>query len=173
MGSGVLGELDTRVLLEQWGSNHSDAVRVASGWSGDQWQLIEKDGRTAMVVKSTWATPEAAREFFSAYSGGLRYRFDSATTEESSQNRQALTTPVTATDLRIQGSDVLAVIKDKPISFEVFADEFPEMKRQALEIKTWGDNVYVKIPITNTKRESAAPLIRELTNAGVKLNVTA
>jgi transaldolase len=76
-------------------------------------------------------------------------------------------------DYRAFAHEVLASIKDKPISFEVFADEFPEMKRQAMEIKTWGDNVYVKIPITNTRRESATPLIRELTTAGVKLNVTA
>jgi hypothetical protein len=110
VGSGVLGELETRVLLEQWGSNHSDAIRVASGWSGDQWQLVEKDGRSAMVVKSTWETPAAARDFFSSYSRGLRNRFDSATTEESSPTRQALTTPVAATDLRLQGSDVLTVI---------------------------------------------------------------
>jgi transaldolase len=77
------------------------------------------------------------------------------------------------TDYRAFAHEVLASIKDRPISFEVFADEFSEMKRQALEIKTWGDNVYVKIPITNTKSESAAPLIRELASSGVKLNVTA
>jgi transaldolase len=76
-------------------------------------------------------------------------------------------------DYRAFAHEVLASIKDKPISFEVFADEFPEMKRQAMEIKTWGDNVYVKIPITNTRRETATPLIKELTAAGVKLNVTA
>jgi len=76
-------------------------------------------------------------------------------------------------DYRAFAHEVLAAITDKPISFEVFADDFPEMKRQALEIKTWGDNVYVKIPITNTKRESATPLIRELATSGVKLNVTA
>jgi transaldolase len=68
---------------------------------------------------------------------------------------------------------VLAAIKDKPISFEVFADETSEMKRQALEIATWGDNVYVKIPVTNTKREPTTALVRELAGAGVKLNVTA
>jgi transaldolase len=68
---------------------------------------------------------------------------------------------------------VLAEIKAKPISFEVFADDFPEMKRQALMIAKWGDNVYVKIPVTNTKRESAGALIKELSEAGVKLNVTA
>ena len=64
--------------------------------------------------------------------------------------------------------------RDKPISFEVFADEFAEMKRQAREIATWGDNVYVKIPITNTKRRVGdRRSIRELAAAGVKLNVTA
>jgi transaldolase len=76
-------------------------------------------------------------------------------------------------DYRAFARDVLAAIKDKPISFEVFADELPEMKRQALEIATWGDNVYVKIPITNTRRDSAAGLVRELAAAGVKVNVTA
>jgi transaldolase len=77
------------------------------------------------------------------------------------------------TDYVAFAKQVLAAIRDKPISFEVFADEFPEMKRQALQIATWGDNVYVKIPVTNTRRESARPLIRELSAAGVKLNVTA
>jgi transaldolase len=77
------------------------------------------------------------------------------------------------TDYRAFAHEVLAAIKDKPISFEVFADEFPEMRRQAREIATWGDNVYVKIPITNTRREPATALIHELSAAGVKLNVTA
>jgi len=76
-------------------------------------------------------------------------------------------------DYRGFAREVLATIRDKPISFEVFADEFPEMKRQATEIATWSDNVYVKIPITNTQREPSAPLVRELSAAGVKLNVTA
>ena len=76
-------------------------------------------------------------------------------------------------DYRGFAREVLTHIKKKPISFEVFADDFPEMNRQAREIAGWGDNVYVKIPITNTKRESAIGLVRELTAAGVKLNVTA
>jgi transaldolase len=76
-------------------------------------------------------------------------------------------------DYRAFAREVLAVIREKPISFEVFADELGEMKRQAREIATWGDNVYVKIPITNTKSVPAAPLIRELAAGGVKLNVTA
>jgi len=69
--------------------------------------------------------------------------------------------------------DILAEIKDKPISFEVFSDDFAEMERQARIINSWAPNVYVKIPITNTKRESSAPLIKKLAAEGVKLNVTA
>ena len=68
---------------------------------------------------------------------------------------------------------VLESVTDKPISFEVFSDEFPEMRRQALKIRDWQDNVYVKIPITNTRAEPAINLIRDLAEEGVKLNVTA
>lgn len=69
--------------------------------------------------------------------------------------------------------EVLATVRTKPISFEVFSDEFPEMRRQALKIRDWQDNVYVKIPITNSRGESSAELIRELASEHVKLNVTA
>jgi len=69
--------------------------------------------------------------------------------------------------------EILATIKDKPISFEVFSDEFDEMHRQALKISRWQDNVYVKIPITNTRRESSLPLIHDLASSGVRLNITA
>jgi transaldolase len=69
--------------------------------------------------------------------------------------------------------DILEVLVDKPISFEVFSDDFPEMRRQALKISAWQDNVYVTIPITNRRRESALDLIRELSRDGVKINVTA
>jgi hypothetical protein len=110
VGAGVLGELDTRILLEQWSGERAEAVRVAAGWAGDRWQLVEKDGRAAIVVKWAWESPDQARDFFSAYSRGLRTRFDAAITEESSRTRQALTTPVTATDLRLEGNDVLAVL---------------------------------------------------------------
>jgi transaldolase len=68
---------------------------------------------------------------------------------------------------------VLDQVTDKPISFEVFSDDFPEMRRQALKIAAWQQNVYVKIPITNTRRESSIPLIRDLSRDGVKLNITA
>jgi transaldolase len=69
--------------------------------------------------------------------------------------------------------DVLAHVSDRPISFEVFSDDFADMERQAIEIASWGANVFVKIPVTNTKAESATPLIRRLVERGVKLNVTA
>jgi len=69
--------------------------------------------------------------------------------------------------------DLLQSVNTKPISFEVFSDDFPEMKRQALKIAAWGKNVYVKIPITNTRKESALPLIQELGRQGVPLNITA
>jgi transaldolase len=77
------------------------------------------------------------------------------------------------TDYEAYAKDVLQTIKDKPISFEVFSDEFPEMKRQALKLAGWGKNVYAKIPITNSRGESALPLIKELANEGVQLNITA
>lgn len=68
---------------------------------------------------------------------------------------------------------VLDRVKEKPLSFEVFSDEFPEMERQAMEIKSWADNVYVKIPVTNSKGESSAELVNKLAQQGVKCNVTA
>lgn len=68
---------------------------------------------------------------------------------------------------------VLAAIPDLPISFEVFADDFPEMERQAKLIAGWGDQVFVKIPISNTRGESSLPLVARLAEQGVKLNVTA
>jgi transaldolase len=76
-------------------------------------------------------------------------------------------------DYEVFARSVLDTVTDKPISFEVFSDEFPEMRRQALKIRDWQENVYVKIPITNTKAESALPVIAELAAEGVKLNVTA
>ena len=77
------------------------------------------------------------------------------------------------TDFEAFARDILQTITVKPLSLEVFSDEFPEMKRQGLKINGWGKNVYVKIPITNSRGESALALIKELANEGVKLNVTA
>jgi transaldolase len=77
------------------------------------------------------------------------------------------------TDYRAFAKDILQAIPDKPISFEVFSDDCLEMERQANEIASWGDNVYVKIPVTNCQGEGAYALIRRLARAGVKQNVTA
>ena len=76
-------------------------------------------------------------------------------------------------DYEAFAKDILQTVTAKPISLEVFSDEFSEMRRQAAKIKSWGANVYVKIPITNSRGESALPLIRDLGQEGVKLNVTA
>lgn len=77
------------------------------------------------------------------------------------------------TDYRAFAKDVLSVVKAKPLSLEVFADDFADMERQALEIASWGDNVYVKLPVTNTRGEPSSSLIKRLADKGVKLNITA
>ncbi|MEA2339717.1 MAG: transaldolase [Thermoanaerobaculia bacterium] len=77
------------------------------------------------------------------------------------------------TDYRGFAKSIVESIPDRHISFEVFSDEFDEMERQAREIATWGDNVYVKIPVTNTRREPSYDLVRRLSHEGVKLNITA
>ena len=76
-------------------------------------------------------------------------------------------------DYRAFARQVLEAIPDRPISFEVLSNEFDEMDRQAREIASWGENVYVKIPVTNTRRESACDLVRRLSRSGLKVNVTA
>ena len=76
-------------------------------------------------------------------------------------------------DYKAFAQDILSEIKEKPISFEVCSDDFVEMERQALEIASWGSNVYLKIPITNTKGETSYALIEKLSKKEVKLNVTA
>jgi transaldolase len=77
------------------------------------------------------------------------------------------------TDYRAFCKDILTHIKDKPLSFEVFSDDFAEMERQAMEIASWGENVYVKIPVTNTKQETCYSLVKKLGMQKVKMNVTA
>jgi len=77
------------------------------------------------------------------------------------------------TDYRAFCKDILTHIKDKPLSFEVFSDDFAEMERQAMEIASWGSNVYVKIPVTNTKQETCYALVKKLGQQQVKMNVTA
>ena len=74
---------------------------------------------------------------------------------------------------RAFAKEILSQINDKPVCFEVLADDFGEMERQALEIASWASNVYVKIPVTNTKRETSCGLVKRLADRQVKLNVTA
>ena len=76
-------------------------------------------------------------------------------------------------DYKSFAKDILATIKEKPISFEVFSDDSDEMERQAMEIASWSNNVYVKIPITNTKKKNSRELISRLAKKKVKLNITA
>jgi transaldolase len=77
------------------------------------------------------------------------------------------------TDYKQFAQEIIAAIPDKSLSFEVFADEFDEMEKQAREIASWGGDVYIKIPITNTKNESSFDLVKTLSDAGIKTNVTA
>lgn len=77
------------------------------------------------------------------------------------------------TDYKAFAQQVLKVVTDRPVSFEVFADEFGEMEKQAMEIASWGRNVNVKIPVTNTRGEFCGDLVEWLSHAGVQLNVTA
>ncbi len=77
------------------------------------------------------------------------------------------------TDYETFAREILELVPDRPISFEVFSDDFDEMERQALTIASWGDNVYVKIPVTNTRGEPSGDLVRRLVAHGIRLNVTA
>ena len=77
------------------------------------------------------------------------------------------------TDYRTFAKEILQMIKDRPVSFEVFSDDFDEMERQAHEIAGWGKNVYVKIPVINTQGKVSYDLVNRLTHAGIKINVTA
>ena len=78
-----------------------------------------------------------------------------------------------AKDYKSYSKKILEICNNKPVSLEVFADEYKEMKIQALNINTWGKNVYVKIPVTNSKNFFTGKTIKELNNQGIKLNITA
>ena len=103
-------------------------------------------------------------EMLAAYRGGLIKWF---TTNPTLMRKAGIS------DYEAFAKQVLEHIRDMPISFEVFSDELDEMERQARKIATWGSNVYVKIPVTNTKSVSTAPIIQSLSKDGIKLNVTA
>lgn len=104
------------------------------------------------------------KELLAAYRGGMVRGF---TTNPTLMRKAGVA------DYESFAKSVLAEIRDLPISFEVFADDFRSMERQALAISSWGQNVFVKIPVTNTAGESSIPLVRRLVAADVKVNVTA
>jgi hypothetical protein len=114
INSNVFGELDLRLILTQLTSSVR-GVRGASGWGGDRWALLEKDGQQALVIKSVWDTESDARNFFDAFSLALKNRFTAATEVEASAARQALTTPSAATEVRRNLATVVVVISfDRP-----------------------------------------------------------
>ena len=78
-----------------------------------------------------------------------------------------------AKDYESYSKKILKICKNKPVSLEVFADEYKEMKKQALQINTWGNNVYVKVPVANSKGKFMGKIIRELNSQNIKLNITA
>ena len=78
-----------------------------------------------------------------------------------------------AKDYKLYSKKILSICNNKPVSLEVFADEYAEMKKQALQINTWAKNVYVKVPVTNSKGKFMGKIIKELNNQGIKLNITA
>ena len=113
---------------------------------------------------SIYADGADVREMIAARDGGIVKGF---TTNPTLMRKCGVA------DYAAFAKEALAATSGMPISFEVFADDFEEMERQARLIATWGEAVFVKIPVTNTKGESAVPLIKRLADAGVKLNVTA
>ena len=78
-----------------------------------------------------------------------------------------------AKDYKSYSKKILKICNNKPVSLEVFADEYKEMKRQALQINTWGKNVFVKVPVANSKGLFMGKIIKELNNLEIKLNITA
>ena len=78
-----------------------------------------------------------------------------------------------ATDYKAYSKKILKICNSKPVSLEVFADEYEEMKIQAMKINSWGKNVYVKVPVVNSKNNFTGKVIKELNNSNIKLNITA
>jgi hypothetical protein len=109
LDSNVLGELGIRNVLAQYG-DRSSAQLAAAGWRGDRWELLERDGKQALVLRTTWGSDAQASRFFLTFGQGLKARFPDARAEEQSASRQALTTTSAATDLRRHGAQVDAII---------------------------------------------------------------
>src|SRR5947209_7143135 len=119
--SNVLGELDLRLILTQL-TDSTRGVRGASGWAGDRWQLVEKDGRQALVIKSVWDSDNEARTFLETFGLAMRNRFAGAKQEEASPTRQALTASTAATEVRRNAATVVAVIAFDRATAETIAN---------------------------------------------------
>jgi hypothetical protein len=121
IGSNVFGELDLRLMLTQM-TDSTTGVRGASGWSGDRWELLEKNGKPALVSKSVWDSDADAATFFKTFGQAMQNRYFGAQVDAASDTRSALTTSSAATEVRKNGSTVVAVISfDRP-SAEAIAD---------------------------------------------------
>ena len=124
ISSNVFGELDLRLMLTQL-TDSAHGVRGASGWAGDRWELLEKGGHQAVVLKTVWDNDGAAATFFDTFGQGMKNRFFGAREEEVSSARQALTATNFATELRRSGSTVVAVISFDRASAEALANAVP------------------------------------------------
>jgi hypothetical protein len=121
INSNVFGELDLRLALTQL-TDSTHATSSTSGWAGDRWELLEKDGRQALAMKTVWDSDADARNFLQAFGLGLQNRFSGAKQEEGSATRQALTAATAATEVRRNGSSVLLVISfDRPSAEAIVA----------------------------------------------------
>jgi hypothetical protein len=116
----TVGEIDVKTLLQERG-DEAAAEQAASGWGGGRYQLLERDGRPAVAIKTTWDSDLDAREFFDVYAHALRLQFPDAAQTVGTPARQALTGAGAATELRIVGRDVLAVIAFDRSSAEAIA----------------------------------------------------
>jgi hypothetical protein len=121
INSNVFGELDFRLTLTQL-TDSAHATSSTGGWAGDRWELLEKDGRQALAMKTAWDSDNDARNFLQSFGLGMQNRFSGAKQEEGSDTRQALTAATAATEVRRNGSNVLVVISfDRPSAEAIVA----------------------------------------------------
>ncbi|MBV9577412.1 MAG: hypothetical protein JO057_02355 [Chloroflexi bacterium] len=121
ISSNVFGELDLRLILTQL-TDSATGVRAADGWSGDRWELLEKDGHQAVVIKSVWDTEADATTFFQAFAQAMQNRYFGAQVESATDTRAALTATGAATEVRKNGNTVVTVISFDRATAEAIAN---------------------------------------------------
>jgi hypothetical protein len=121
INSNVFGELDFRLILTQL-TDSTSGVRGASGWAGDRWELLEKDGHQALVSKSVWDSDASARTFLQTFGQAMQNRYFGAHIDSATDTRQALTAAQVATEFRRDGATVVAVIAFDRATAEAIAD---------------------------------------------------